>query len=94
MLDACWTHTPNGRKSDFSLRSRRKHNAWGVSPRSVVFKSEPAERAKYQRILRLPPVSRADETGRIFPGADAPGFRLTPALQAKREIGGAWNHNT
>ena len=62
------------------------------APGRWYFKSEPAERAKDQRILRLPPVSRADETGRIFPGADAPGFMLTPASQAKKEIGGG-DHN-
>ena len=67
----------------FSLRSTRKHKAWGVSPR---LKSK----------TMFQPANAGDRTAAahfmgwyseffVVPGAHAPGFMLAPAPQAKAE---------
>jgi hypothetical protein len=52
------THLVNGMKDLFlSLRSRREHKAWGVSPRKLWFSSKsPRKRAKDSRNKGLSPV--------------------------------------
>src|SRR6266508_405356 len=63
ILSACF------KSFDLSLRSRRKHEAWGVSPRRAVVKDP--KPTKWATAGGLPPVPRA----RWRPKPD-PGFRL------------------
>src|SRR6185369_13693057 len=71
-----------------SLRSRRKHKAWGVSPRIKAQRIfEPAnagDRPTRRRIGDvLSPISWArNSVCFCSPGAYAPGFMLPPASQA------------
>ncbi len=75
-------------RSCLSLRSRRKRKAWGESPRDISnHKSQPVTtsdsrlfRESFTRSRGLPLENRS------FPGARAPGFMLTPASQAKKQI--------
>src|SRR6185369_10023548 len=65
-----------------SLRSRRKHKAWGASPRTENKKAiEPVKRA-----TALPPALQARIVFLLLPGAYAPGFTLPPASQARRRM--------
>src|SRR4029450_3068884 len=79
------THLVNGMKDLFlSLRSRREHKAWGVSPRKLWFSSKsPRKRAKDSRNKGA--VARWHGLRALIrkcPGAYAPGFTLMPASQA------------
>ena len=62
-----------------SLRSRRKHKAWGASPRIFMqqVSSPRSGRQRWRPFHGLKYFSFYD------PGAHAPGFMLTPASQAK-----------
>ena len=61
-----------------SLRSRRKHKAWGVSPMNLWFSSASRrQRAKDSRNQELSPVSRAAERdARLSPGLTPRALRL------------------
>ena len=71
-------------RSYASLRSRRKHKAWGVSPRARVrITDEPAEAGESASSKNFRPFSRAQKRPMFdLPGAHAPGFMLAPASQA------------
>ena len=83
---------PLHKKSVLSLRSRRKHKAWGVSPRRQSTEGYQArecgrqsDRGKILTIMRneLSPISWARKFNLDSdPGACAPGFMLPPASQA------------
>src|SRR5215813_327460 len=62
---------PCFKSSDLSLRSRRQHKAWGVSPRRLVIKG--LKPTKWATADSLPPVSRAQWLSKPDPG-----FRLRP----------------
>jgi hypothetical protein len=68
----------------FSLRSRRKHKAWGVSPRIRELEKQ-IEPAKRVTVYVLPAVARfaGFVTFYCLPGAYATGFMLMPASRAK-----------
>jgi hypothetical protein len=67
-----------------SLRSRRKHKAWGASPRIMIANTLLSPRSGRKRMSRtLPPVSRARTFLVHDPGACAPGFMPPPASQVE-----------
>ena len=72
----------------FSLRSSRQHKAWGVSPRNHA--TESTKPVKWATAVSdsllmtanaspLSPASRARVPGGVYPGANTPGFMLSPA---------------
>jgi len=70
-----------------SLRSRREHKAWGVSPsESTVFECRARGAGERSIDFPLPAVSRARENEAQFPGAHTPGCMLPPASQACTKI--------
>ena len=72
------------RKSLFSLRSGRERKAWGVSPRVCAFKVVARDNGRCPLFISaFAALSRAFDLYDWLPGADAPGFILTPASQVK-----------
>src|SRR6185295_10012844 len=72
-----------------SLRSRRKHKSWGVSPRDRSGINLELATARDSERQHTTNDASTRYHGLKFvmrncPGAYAPGFTLTPALQAKR----------
>jgi hypothetical protein len=65
-----------------SLRSRRKHKAWGASPRNRSQRQAGArENGRQRGISSLSPaVAGSDPLFGTLPWAYAPGFMLTPAI--------------
>ena len=72
---------------------RREHKAWGASPRNVGLVSiracecgrQQSETVAVNGILSRPFYGLAINIPRL-PGADAPGFMLLPASQAKTHL--------
>jgi hypothetical protein len=69
-----------------SLRSRREHKAWGVSPREAVVLVGARVSGRQTREQRLSAVVTGCNRFDKVPGARAPGFMLTPASQARTSI--------
>jgi hypothetical protein len=69
----------------FSLRSGRERKAWGVSPRKLKFDTQArvSGRKTREKIEAVARYCGLRIVIRKSPGADAPGFRLTPASQAE-----------
>ena len=92
ILEDFWIDGVLDKKSVLSLRSRRKHKAWGASPResnATDFKPAKAgDRTKGGKMLTIGGRRAAAHfMGSQFnlisdPGACAPGFMLPPASQA------------
>jgi hypothetical protein len=83
ILEAKWLCTKSRHYECLSLRSRRKHKAWGRQPQdNATQRFEPVKRATALG-FRFRPLSRAGDSKPFSPGADAPGFMLSPASQAK-----------
>jgi len=86
------SHKPESRtewgKDQFpSLRSRREHIAWGVSPgKWWLWNGSPRQRAKAARKRRLSPVVTGLRSWCTRPGAYAPGCTLAPAAQGKKRF--------
>ena len=71
------------RLAALSLQSRRKHKAWGVSPRIQRTKSsQPARAGDSLNLSELSPaLAGSGPKCDLDPGADAPGFMPTPATR-------------
>lgn len=69
--------------SSLSLRSWRKHKAWGRQPQGKsVLVASPRERAKAPGRIGCRPFHGLQITVASFPGAHAQGFMLSPASPA------------